>query len=73
MNTLRVLRKIFGCKRAEVAVDWRKCNNKELQNKYGMGLQERLTTFCFENMKGRDHSEYIYVDCRRLVCRKYPP
>jgi hypothetical protein len=62
----RVLRRIFGPKRKEVAGGWRRLHNEELHNFYASPnivteKREMHAIFRSENLKVRDHSEVTDV------------
>jgi hypothetical protein len=73
----RMLRRIFGPKRGEVAGDWRRLHNEELHNIYASTvirvIKSRKMTwtghvahmgenFYFKDMKERDHLEELCID-----------
>jgi hypothetical protein len=52
----RVLRRIFGPKRVEVAEGWRRLHSEELHNLYASPI-----LLGSENLKGRDCVEYLGI------------
>jgi hypothetical protein len=72
----------LGPKGEEVPGSWKRLQNKELHKFYAsryiireeidghvarIGVRRKAYNFCLEYLKGRNHSEYLGIDVRKIL------